>query len=495
MSSVVVLNGVNALRAAADLRYGPTRALQQAHARHGALVIARVPTGRGLGTRNIVLVADMKTARAILQKPTSFGNMPLYPARGPRGCAHRRLRNGILGMNGDLHKHYRRLLTPMLTQISIDELEWRMRQIAESEAAAWPEGDRIDLTELVKRLSRRMSLELIFGESNLERGLEIARAIEKHVECCSSIEAALVPLDWPHTAYGRLIRQAERTEKMLLAWVRERRDQPPGPDMMSVILSAKDQSGLDLSDAEAAAQLWTLYGASFDTTAATLAWLLLLLAQHPKQGRRLLDAYRDEDSASGLPPEIASHAIREAMRLFTTAPFQARQVTEAVGLPYGDFELREGDHIIISACVINRSADAFESPLEFHPDRWMNPATSEAALLIFGSGPRACPGYRFATAVLNAALRAIWLKWRINIEDSTNIGYRTAITLSPKRADVTLRRQDGAFRVARVVGQARTLTSALAGRAAAGPFAEGSLGALVLTRHGPNAALEGAQFI
>ncbi|MDB5441012.1 MAG: hypothetical protein JWM33_3439 [Caulobacteraceae bacterium] len=467
MPAVAMLKGWAALRALSDRRFGPTRAIQLAHARHGPIVVVQGKGKKGEAGRKLVLVADLKVARAVLQNASTFCNLPLYAARGPEHCAHRRLRDGMLGMNGEIHRHFRSILAPVLTQGSMDHAETRMRDIARSEVAAWQAGDNVDLMELAKRLSQRLSLELIFGEPDLERGLLVGAEIAAHMALCASAEGPKIRFEWPGASRRRLIEQAERTEAVLISWVKERRGATRGSDMMSAVLEAVNPAGDPLSDSEAAAQLWTLYAASFDTTAAALGWLVLLLAQHPVHARRLLRAYEDEDPGQTAPPLVASDIIREAMRLCPVVPFQTRRVTEPVVLPGCDLQLGPGDRVVISSCVINRSGQAFLSPEEFWPERWMDESLSKSALLSFGLGPRACPGARFATAALSAALREVWLNWRINIEEGARIGCYTMITHFPKRARISLRRQDGAFQATQVSGRACAITPALEARPAA----------------------------
>ena len=461
VGKVVDLEGLNALRAAMALIEGPVMALHRVHARHGDLVAVRKSLSSS--AKRLVLVADIRTARAVLQSPEAFRNLPLYPAKGPRDCAHRRLRNGVLGMNGDAHRHFRRLLMPVLTQEAVWALEARMREIAREEVASWREGDNVDLVALTSRLARRMALELIFGERQPDRGLQIARAIERHVTLCASAQAALLPLDWPGSAHRALLRQAERTESLLLDWVAERRGRTGDSDLMSVLIRSPGPFGDALSARAVAAQLWTLYGASFDTTAATLAWSLLLLAQHPARAQDLLDDY-GAAPADGAPSAVAGRTIMEAMRLCTAAPFQAREVVAAGELPHGDgFMLQPGDHVVVAACVINRCPTAFPCPQDFRPSRWEEAGAATASLLTFGSGPRACPGFRFAHAALHATLQAIWTRWRITLEPGARIDHRISITLSPRRARVRLREQDGAFAATRVHGRSPAMTPALKG--------------------------------
>ena len=464
MTVPVILEGLAALGAASELRAGFVRALDRAHQRHGPLVVLRYPRGGRWNGAQIALVADPKVARAVLMDPAAFASPGTYPRLGPPGCPHRRLREGIILAKGEDHARQRRRVLPPLAPAAVETLLPRIEAICKEEIAGWPPGERLDIVPLVKRLLRRLSLELLFGETDIALGLEVGATLERHADLSLSLQAILLPLDWPGSAFQRLMRQAERTEAVLARWVAERRRRAPGADMLSNLLADEDGDG-PLTDSEATAQLWTLYGATFHTVSAALGWLVLLLAQHPAEARRVQASFEAPARRQGQTPQAASDAIQEGMRLLTPVPFQMRQASRARSLPHSDLQLAERDTVVLSALAINRSVAVYgPDPLAFRPDRWREKsAVAQSELLVFSGGPRACPGRAFAFAVLGAALEAIWRRWRVRIAPGERLEYRTAITMSARRARVMLEPQDGAFRPAKVTGPALRLTPALAG--------------------------------
>jgi len=462
MTDSVILEGLAALGAASELRAGFVRALERTHERHGPLVVLRYPR-RGKDSQ-VVLVADPKIARAVLMDPGSLNSSGTYPSLGPPGCPHRRLRDGIIRAQGEDHARQRRRVLPPLAPAAVEAQRPRIVEICREETAYWPAGAPIDLIPLVKRLLRRISLELLFGETDLALGLEVGATLERHADLSFSLQALLLPLDWPGSEYRRLMRQARRAETVLARWVAERRRRPPGVDMMSSLLSDAEGDG-SLTDVELTAQLWTLYGATFHTVSAALGWLVLLLAQHPEEARCVRASFDAPARDESQTPDAARDAIQEAMRLLTPVPFQVRQASRSTTLAHTDLALAERDIVLLSALAINRSADVYgPDPLAFRPSRWRDKgAAAQNELLVFSGGPRACPGRAFAFAVLGAALEAIWRRWRVRLASGERLDYRTAITMSAKRARVVLEPQDGAFRPAKVTGRALRLTNALAG--------------------------------
>ena len=67
---------------------------------------------------------------------------------------------------------------------------------------------------------------------------------------------------------------------------RRRESRQPGGDVLSILVQMHDEEG-GLSDEELVGQAAVLFGAAHMTTAHSLTWTLLLLAQHPSVMRRL----------------------------------------------------------------------------------------------------------------------------------------------------------------------------------------------------------------
>jgi cytochrome P450 len=409
-----------------------------------------------------VLVADPKIAHAVLMDPARFTSPGVYPRLGPAGCPHRRLREGIILAKGEAHADQRRRVLPSLAPAAVEAMRPQIAQICREETASWPSGQTVDVVPLIRRLLRRLSLEVLFRETDLDLGHEVGAALEQHAAMSLSLQAVLLPFDLPGLHYGRLMRQAERAEAVLARWVRERRRGPLQDDMLSRLL-AEEASGV-LSEADAAAQLWTLYGASFHTMSAALSWLLVLLAQHPDEAERVRASFADPARRDGGTPRAAHDAIQEALRLMSPVPFQLRQSAGDLTLPHADLRLQDRDTLVLSSLVINRGPAFGPDPLAFRPGRWRElGVAARSELLLFSDGPRTCPGGAFAFAVLGSALEAVWRAWRVRLAPRARLDYRTSITMSARRVPVTLSTQDGAFETARATGPAIRVSEALRG--------------------------------
>jgi cytochrome P450 len=283
----------------------------------------------------------------------------------------------------------------------------------------------------------------------------------RHLAMSRDLLALGLPLDLPFTPYGRLLRLADRVEGILKGWIARRRGGPRGENLMSMLLEATDEAGAAISDEDAAAQLWTLYGASYDTTSSTLAWVLLLLAQHPDVARRLM--LELQAAAPGETPVYLTWVIKEAMRLCTPVPLQIRKAAVDAALPGSNLVVRGGDHLILSDIVANRDPRTFARPALFRPERWSDPTLPDAAAVTFSAGPRGCIGVWFAMTALESAVAAIWPRVRIAVEEGARLDFRTLITMNAERIPVRILAQDGRFETAHIRGPVLRMARALGG--------------------------------
>ena len=176
------------------------------------------------------------------------------------------------------------------------------------------------------------------------------------------------------------------------------------------------------------------------TTAHSLTWTLLLLAQHPSVMRPLwheLNAF-ERPKATSNPKSVGSlpkgddlslldRVIKESMRLLPASAYSQRINTVAVQL--GPFELARGTGIIFTPIVTHHLADLYPQPEKFLPDRWHTLRPSPYAYHPFGAGPRLCIGAPLATAVIRIALQRILTTFRLSVVPGSNISAHVESTM------------------------------------------------------------------
>lgn len=174
----------------------------------------------------------------------------------------------------------------------------------------------------------------------------------------------------------------------LVGIIAERRARP-GSDLLSKALAGTIE-GRPLDDAEALSIINSLVLGGLDTAASSMGWMALFLAQHPDHRRQLIEE-----------PKLIPNAVEELLRRFGI-PTIARVV--AKDIVFHGVALKEGDPILMSACLHGMDEQSFENPLEVDFRR-----ADARRHSVFGQGIHRCPGSTLAIAEFKIFLEE-WLK-------------------------------------------------------------------------------------
>ena len=454
----VVLQGVAAalwfLRFARD----PIQAIAQSYATHGPFLKLPYPSIREKEARALVIAIGPKFNREVLGNPAAWRPVNIGPP-GPRDSTIRRLNRGILGMTGAQHQHYRRLIVPPLQRI--DARGAQMIRLAEEQVDSWPLDKSIDLVAYAKKLVRTFAIGLLFGDDR-PQGYPVADRLNKLTKCNFSWRIFACPMNIPGTPYHQMVRDAEDLERRVVKWGNSKRGQIDNRDLLSIVVNNPDESGCPASDETIVNHTPTLFGASFETCQNGLVWALLLLDQHPQIARDLFDELQGSGAGS-LPSyeqlvelPLLGAIVKESLRILTPVPQQIRYAQVDTSL--NDYPLARRTKVVLSPFLTNRDPRLYPDPDRFRPDRWATISPSSYEYSVFSGGPRGCPGYLFAVALLKVAIATIMTRYRIALQPGTRIDYKVNVALTPRRAiPAVFHRQDGAFAASSIRGKIRDL--------------------------------------
>jgi hypothetical protein len=233
-----------------------------------------------------------------------------------------------------------------------------------------------------------------------------------------------IPHPLPGTARARVRADRRRFDELVDGEIARRRRDPSGDPLD--VLEALVAEGT-LSDSEIRDQVDTLIGAGFDTTAASLAWMLWCTAGDAALWERLRaeadEVLGDPGSARVVGDDelarldLASRAVRETLRLHPAGVVSPREAAADVLL--GGRRIPKGTLLLWSAYLAGRDERAWDDPLTFDPDRFADPTPEQADLawaawVPFGGGARNCIG--FALAQMELTLILARLAQRLDID-------------------------------------------------------------------------------
>ncbi|KAF1321085.1 Tetratricopeptide-like helical, partial [Globisporangium splendens] len=229
-------------------------------------------------------------------------------------------------------------------------------------------------------------------------------------------------------------------------------DEPAKTDLISLFLShANDVDGEDKEiftpDAlKYMAMQFLLAGR--ETTAQTLSWFFWMLHQHPEVEAKIREEIKTLapelfESNKDVSPSMATvqqftyleASLKETLRLYPVAPFNARDAAEDTTLSDGTL-VPAGYRVGLPNYAIGRLTSIWGPDAEdFNPSRWIDPDTGKLAavsaykFVAFHAGPRICLGMNLAMLEMKIAVAQIFSRFHIDVLPGQNITYATSITL------------------------------------------------------------------
>lgn len=205
----------------------------------------------------------------------------------------------------------------------------------------------------------------------------------------------------------------------------------------------------ELSDVEVTRSIVDLIIAAADTTSNSLQWMLYLIAKHQDVQLKILNEVNPLLEGCGFEdlmdraPYLRSF-LKEASRLYPTAPFLARSLDKEIKL--NGYSIPAKQPIVFSLYTTSRMENYFEQPLEFRPERWLRSnlnRTGDAscprkpnhayASLPFGIGARMCIGRRAAELEMYLFIASYVKKFESSLSDCDDVRIKLKMILRPAK--------------------------------------------------------------
>ncbi len=290
------------------------------------------------------------------------------------------------------------------------------------------DGSTVDMYPVGRSLVLEIVVRALFGERMSARAAEIGDLFQRAQDYLEAPAIRQLPHPFPRTARARVREDRRAFDAIVDAEIAHIRSHPAGDE--ADVLQTLVTEGV-LTDKEIRDQVNTLIGAGYDTTAASLAWMLWRATQAPGVWERLraeADAvFGPVGEPSGSPDhttlarlELANRVMRESLRLHPAGVLSPREA--AVDMTIGGFPISKGTLILWSAHLAGRNGEIWPDPLRFDPDRFADldgaqKAAADAAWVPFGRGARNCIG--FALAQMELTLIIARLAQRLDLTPTT----------------------------------------------------------------------------
>lgn len=394
--------------------------------------------------QRLVMLFDPQLNHQVLRDTDTYA-VRFFPIRGPKQSSQRRLTCGLLGMNGEQHARNRRILKESFSLKAIAGYRTVIEQLTDQWLDTWSVGSTIDLADEMTRYMLAVTSSLLFGMDDYEHACELGEQIADWVGQMHDIGAgALVPDSAFDAGYEKLLNQAESLEESVARMIASRKarlaEHAEANDVLSLLVRGNDELGT-LSDEELMGQACVLFGAAHMTTAHSLTWTLLLIAQHPHVASELYQETHHPDAQQ----ELLGRVIRESMRVLPASAYSQRITTRRVQI--GPFDCPPGTPVIFTPLITHRLPQLYDEPTRFRPERWLELKKSAYEYLPFGAGSRMCIGGPLALEILRIAIPRILERFRLTLPEHAEVNVRVHGTmLTPVgTCPVELHEADGNF--------------------------------------------------
>ncbi|MGL5833046.1 MAG: cytochrome P450, partial [Waterburya sp.] len=230
---------------------------------------------------------------------SSRNNNILRPVVGDRS---------VMLLEGDLHRQRRKLLLPAFHGERMAAYSQSIIELTNEVFGSLSAGETFIARDLAQDISLQTILRVVYGISDSHRAQQLKRLISEMADVFRSpLTSAL--LFFPQlqqdrgawSPWGHFMRLRTAIDRLIYAELSHRREQDNtrGEDILSMLMSARDEAGQPMSDDELRDELLSLMFAGHETTATAIAWALYWVYHLPEVKARLLD----EIASLGASPE------------------------------------------------------------------------------------------------------------------------------------------------------------------------------------------------
>jgi cytochrome P450 len=385
----------------------------------------------------LVHFSDPQAVKMLLTAPPEIAPKPTGGAGAPIWVLGR---NSLSVLVGPEHMRQRKLLLPSFHGERLRHHEGVIVTATQRAMANWP----LDTPMRMQQAMRLVTLEVIMGAVfglEAERMNALQSTIVELIERSHLIAGlrALIRGPGEERPKGKLGQAVDRLDAQIYAEIDNRRAQSgteDRSDIMSMLLLARDEEGVQLTNVEVRDELVTLLLAGHETTATTVSWAIERLVRSPDKLARLIaevDAQRD-----GGGDQYLTAVITETLRVRPVQPAVVRTLTQ--DLQVGRFLLPAKTMAVASVYLTNRNPGTYKDPTAFKPERFLEDAPETYSWIPFGGGIRRCIGASFAQMETKVILRTILAE----LEPRSPVGRRARRSEGMRWAHRTLAPSRGA---------------------------------------------------
>ncbi|MDZ8262751.1 cytochrome P450 [Nostoc sp. ChiQUE01b] len=348
--------------------------------------------------------------------------------------------HSISVLEGVNHRRQRQLLMPYFHGEQIKKYGIKICYITEKIMSRLDHDKPFLVHELMKNISLEAILEVVFGLGKGERYQLLKKLLLSWLNyLVSPVHASLLFFSFLQkdlgswSPWGRFIRLKKQLDEVLYSEIQERRKQVDSEhnDILTLLLSSRDEKGEGMTDEELHDTLLTLLIAGYETTSGSLAWALYWIHHMPNVYNKLL---KELDSLGNSPDVLSLSQLpyltaisQETLRIYPIAPLNLPHVVIKPA-KLMDYELKPGTKVVIDIYQTHHREDLYPNPKQFRPERFLEKQFSSYEYLPFGGGSRRCIGAALSLFEMKLVLATILLRYQLKLLDKKPVQPRRQIS-------------------------------------------------------------------
>jgi cytochrome P450 len=355
------------------------------------------------------------------------------------------LGKGLLTTEGEAWRTQRRLIQKGFDRTQLEALSTIMQDsLADSlrDFDAQIRRGPVDIYPRLMKITFAMVARSLFGARLKNEDIDLV----SHTICTVQefiVRQTLQPYLNPWFAVSGELRKHEdmrtRADAVLLEYIKKRRNEPPGNDLLQTLMDARYSDGKGMSDQLILSESMQLLVAGHETSSNALSWLFYLLSSRPD----CLERVRKEfDSVLGEAPlgyadvpkfEFTTQVIMEGLRLYP--PFWMIDRMAVADDRVGDLVIPRGSTVIVHVYGAHHAPRFWQNPEDFDTERFTkanDKLRTPGTFLPFGAGPRGCIGGNYAMLQVLMILSDLLRKYDFQLAPGQMIEARPMVILRPK---------------------------------------------------------------
>ncbi|MBD3885206.1 cytochrome P450 [Phormidium tenue FACHB-886] len=353
--------------------------------------------------------------------------------------------HSLFALEGSRHRRERRLLMPPFHGERMRTYGELICELTDKAMSSLSIDTQFSARQLAQNISLAVILKVVFGIDQEERFHRLKSLI---VQFTDSLQSPFIggllffpslQKDWgTRSPWGYLRHLQRQIGELIYAEISNRRGQQHlGSDILSLLMSARDETGQPMSDAQLHDELLTLLLAGYETTATAIAWAMYWIHRYPQVSEKLLAELNPlgnaPDPITLVQLPYLTAVCNESLRLFPVATLTfPREVKEPVELM--GYQLAPGMRLYGCIYLTHQRPDLYPNPKLFKPERFLERQFSPYEFLPFGGGARRCIGEALAQFEMKLVIATLISRYRLALADqSPEYPRRRGVTFTPAK--------------------------------------------------------------